>query len=539
LPAVAVAGPPPLQDSEVAESTGSSVELVLRRFDAADPGPSHDTALLHLLLDAEPPPAAQAIVDHQALDRAIGQLESPDERQRLEAALLLQGGSGPLRHTWSARELGLDFVLRLAEHWLKLARRNPRQALILRWSLQNLDHDSPRLLQELAELCREESSRAAAAAAALQNLEVIDPECGETLAEILRRGPAMARRAVVRGLPNGLAAGGPFADALWMAVGEHLPAAAAAMEQESVDLNEPLDLLEVAEKAAGPDSPERAHEIYQELNAPWAELLKKGGEELRQSLVNLGRCRKVGRAALRIAPAVDALAGKSELVPVLAGWLETRLRHNVSRNGLDDHEATFLLELLAAAAPRLPQTFVTATADRPRWRRLLSEAAIHYDWLPARIAAVELLSFGQELGGDEVEALFTAMLDSPEAQQRALASLSRYRRLESLAILERLETELGAPSGARAFAAGRLLAALGRPGLGDPALRRRIDEMLERAIRREDSSRPVFLSKCLTGERPAAIENLGPLAQLLEHCQLELKVAAGFPEIPPWPRSAA
>lgn len=519
---------------------GAIAEIV-RLVDTEALRPALDAPLFELLAreaTGELPPAPVATpalgrpsLDVRTLDDLVEQLASPDEPTRHLAALRLHGNRSSLRHRWSTRQLGREVVLRLAHHWIRRREQDPRGALVLRWAFEILEHDSSELLQDLAELQAIPGPAADSAEVVFRHLEEVAAETAPTVDSILHYGPERAKRALVEGLPNVLARGGRRAETLWVAIRDSLPRVAAVFGNEHVVLAGAEAVVAAAETAWAESghndaqAVERAREIYASNRLSWCDLLLRESERLRSALEALGRRRHPGqedRALIDVA--AERVVDQPGLLALLVSWLDGRLWRDVQRSKPDEHTTSDLLELIAAAAHRLPRTYFEATSERPHWRRSLREVVELSDWLPARRAAVELLSLGRCLGPHELAALSAALGDGPEVQRTALESLPRYRRLEYQGALSPLEAELESCSSTRVFAAGRLLAAIARLTPGGTELRQRIEQCLAEAAARPDLRRPVHIASFdpSPASRSAGFVEIGRLDKLLQGFVLEI-----------------
>lgn len=492
--------------------------------------PKHSTA------DPSPAPsphdplirAEAGELDCTILDGLLERIENGDDHERLRSALALHGDRTVLRRRWPISRIGGDVVFRLAEHWLRRRREAPQTALVLRWTFEALEHDTPDLLQRAAET---RGAEAEVAEIILRFVETVAMDALPFLGEILRHGARRARQAMVRGLPNLLAAQSHRAAAVWSAVEPFLPAAAEAFGEQWVQLGGPNAVVDAVQRALTEDGgTARAIELYAASAIPWAELLTRQPREIRAALHHLGQRRRVGECrGQQAAAAAERVAARPLLLPLLLDWLEQRLRSALTRD-TDDHTTRDLLEIIATVAQRLPRTYFEASDERPHWSRLLSEAVVYADWLSARRAAVELLGMSRRLGDLELRALFAALLDAPEVQRTALDSLACYRRLDAPNALDPIAEALSADRPSYVFAAARLLTAIARPPHCEPELRRRIEGMLTAVAAVPDSRRQVYVFDYTTApqNRFVKIATIGRLDRLIRGLLLDIQGRPDF-----------
>jgi hypothetical protein len=184
------------------------------------------------------------------------------------------------------------------------------------------------------------------------------------------------------------------------------------------------------------------------------------------------------------------------------------------------------LAAVAACADAMPDALNNAL-DRDELESLLIEGTRDAGSHNSRRFAVTALSHLREATPVVIEVLLTASQDVSLVQQGAVEATARFRHLsdefshdEALAPLA--EALTGA-SGARAYVAARLLAALGSSpaALEVPGLRERIAGMLAEALRQPNAEREVYLFGS------SRIKSQGPLSQALFAALVEVW---GLPE---------
>jgi hypothetical protein len=184
------------------------------------------------------------------------------------------------------------------------------------------------------------------------------------------------------------------------------------------------------------------------------------------------------------------------------------------------------LAAVAACADAMPDALNDALR-RLSAGDLLLEGAQEAQSHTARRQSVTTLSHLREATPAVIEVLLTASQDVSLVQQDAVEAAARFRHLsdefshdEALASL--VEALTGA-SGARAYVAARLLAALGSSpaALEVPGLRERIAGMLAEALRQPNAEREVYLFGS------SRIKSQGPLSQALFAALVEVW---GLPE---------
>jgi hypothetical protein len=190
------------------------------------------------------------------------------------------------------------------------------------------------------------------------------------------------------------------------------------------------------------------------------------------------------------------------------------------------------LAAVAACADAMPDALNNAL-DRDELESLLIEGTRDAGSYNSRRFAVTALSHLREATPVVIEVLLTASQDVSLVQQDAVEATARFRHLsdefshdEALAPL--VEALTGA-SGARAYVAARLLAALGSSpaALEVPGLRERIAGMLAEALRQPNADREVYLFELSILGSKARIKSKGPLSQALFAALVEVW---GLPE---------
>ncbi len=150
-----------------------------------------------------------------------------------------------------------------------------------------------------------------------------------------------------------------------------------------------------------------------------------------------------------------------------------------------------VLAVTAAVAEAAPAAFAHR-ADPERVERLLIQATREAESFNTRRFALTALGYLRRVTPAVVEALAAAMGDVPRVQADALAAVERFRRLEG-DWLPDLVPYLEHPSPAVAYAAGRLLAALGRSPHLEAEQRRAVVQALKAALTDPASHREVYV----------------------------------------------
>jgi hypothetical protein len=178
------------------------------------------------------------------------------------------------------------------------------------------------------------------------------------------------------------------------------------------------------------------------------------------------------------------------------------------------------LAAVAACAEAMPDALNDALR-RLDAADLLLEGAREAESHTARRQSVTTLSHLREATPDAVAALLAASQDVSLVQQDAVAAAARFRHLSERfshqEALAPLAEALTGASGARAYVAAHLLAALGSSpaALEVPGLRERIAELLAGALRHPDAGREVYLFEPSAWGGNATIRSQGPLSQAL------------------------
>jgi hypothetical protein len=218
-----------------------------------------------------------------------------------------------------------------------------------------------------------------------------------------------------------------------------------------------------------------------------------------------------------------------ELVQAGGEALLRQLLHALRRvlDGADWPPKRIALAGVAATAAAMPDV-LNAALPRDQLEPLLLEGSHEAESHSARRYAITALSHLRVATPAVLAALLDAAADVAQVQGDAVQAAGRFRHLspdfketESLAPLAQALT---GPSGARAYLAARVLAALGRSpaALSLPGLRERIAAILADALRHPDAGREVYL---LSGVD--YIKSQGSLSQALFAALVEVW---GLPE---------
>ncbi|HQM14379.1 MAG TPA: hypothetical protein PK832_08035, partial [Anaerolineae bacterium] len=182
------------------------------------------------------------------------------------------------------------------------------------------------------------------------------------------------------------------------------------------------------------------------------------------------------------------------------------------------------LAAVAACAEVLPDA-LNAALQREELEALLVKGTRDADSHSSRRFAITALSHLREATPAVVEVLLKASQDVRLVQADAVKAAARFRHLSETFSYEDSLTPLAealtGPSGARAYVAAQLLAALGSSpaALEVPGLRERIAAILADALRQPNAEREVYLDKELewgyAWGYAVEIEPQGPLSQAL------------------------
>jgi len=456
-------------------------------------------------------------------------LTRPDDLLRHRAALALYGDASVTRRRPTVRRLGAAAVHRLARAWLERREDRPRTAVVVRWAFESLEHDDTGALRRWIRLAGEPGPEEVEATMILGDLHALRGDLWPVLAEGLRSGPAPARRALLHSLCTLLARRRVPAER-WPELATAVPSVAAAVGDEQVLFAGPGAVVDAAEEAldrrgeASAEAVAEAERSYLAAGTPWREVLRREPAELRATLTEIGGRRLIGnRFREEGEAAAERIVERPPLLDLLLHWLGYHFDRDVRSAGRHDHLLRDLLTVAAAAAWRLPDSYLRKTQSLSAWDRYLKEVAEEGDRFPARRAAIELLSLGRRLTRHAAAALRAGLLDVHEVQRAALASVMHYRRLDD-GLEEQLTEDLHAESPALAFATARLLATLARNAHFAPDLRRRLTTALAGAVEDPRARRPVHL---LVEEpegrhhRRRRIRHLGRLDHLCHHLLAE------------------
>ena len=453
--------------------------------------------------------------DEPDLLLALEQLDAADDRTRFRAALALHHDLSPRRRPRSARSLGPTVLERLARAWLDGRDRAPRRAQVAAWALEQIEHDDSLALAAWTTRLASREPGAPEAEVLLGSIESLHPVAWPAFLHGLREGSLPVRRASIRSLCR-LLARDRLREEQWSDVAPLLRDLAPAAG-EDVFLSDPpaaiVDALRAAWEKLGrevsEDLPALAEQALSRRLLPLNHGFQKDPATARDLFREAGRVRLASRRAHRqILSSAGRLAAEPALVAPLLAWLCERL----GRGAVDSPFAPVdgdLLATAAAVAERLPAVYRAAAGALPDLSRRLAEAAELHDTFPGRRAAVVLLARLGRLTPDSFAALCAGLEDVAEVQAAVLGSLDLYREVES-EVLPRLCEALEEPSALQAYAAGRLIAAVGRSADLPRPGRDGLQEALTRAAAGAGAQREIFL---LLPGPPVRLENAGRLAE--------------------------
>ncbi len=428
-------------------------------------------------------------------------LGDADDRTRHRAALALHGDHSATRRRLRTRRLGREALECLARRWLDRHEDEPRVALVLRWAFETIEHNDPDAITAWAATLTEASDAAAAEEAEmiLGEIHTLQSGAWRAVPEAFESGSARAQRALLRSIST-LLARRRLPPEWWSELSGVLRSFDGGVwEGKTFVLDGPSALVEAAEaawkslEASGPEAVDLAERSYGKARRSWAEVFRQDLSAIRETLTAIGAERLITESSrTRVLAAAECVAKTPPVLEVLIDQLSRRLLHDVQDADPDERLTAHLLGVVAAAAERLPNTYLDKVRTLPLWSRHLREVVEYGDWFPARQAALVLLGLGRRVTEHALAALRAALRDVIDVQRTARQSVGRYREIEPH-LLPPLIGDLGSESPALALAAGRMLAALARNAHFSPEVRGTIVEGLAAAVGDGQARRHVYL----------------------------------------------
>jgi hypothetical protein len=515
-------------------------------------------------------------LDAAALPALVSLLASADDRSRYRVALALHARSSDNRFPTS--KLGRETVEALV-HLHDQHQADPRVGTVLYWTLTNVLHDDPTLLNAWAETLLAGGEGAGTAETVLSWVHNVTTEAWSFFQDRLIQDAARLHKALLNSIYNLLQQGQVPKDtqqALHTALHRLLAAqdrdvrrgalrCLGQMPTPHVDdypaMQEVLlavpALASVAAHALA-DLAQRDSVQQRDAIAAWLATQAKTAVGSEAALVLAGSWVRLHVRSDQRAPAhfpseplldsladlvgeeperlIDTLwrAGADEIVwadyherlvhaaqvllnqrTSLVTWLAGRLETTLA--GAEWAERRMALAFTAAAAEAASGAFAKRT-DPDRLETLLIRAVDDANSFNVRRFSLTALGHLRRVSPGVVTALRRALRDVSRVQQDALAAVTHFRRIEG-DLTPALAAGLADESAAAAFAVARGLEALARTESTTPAQRQAILTALADAIRNPTTQREVYVLEGNT------IKHLGRLDQLLH--QMLVRLAEG------------
>jgi hypothetical protein len=417
--------------------------------------------------------------------------------------------------------LGLDAILRIGEFSIRMLDEGRLgRANSSRWTWVNVLFDHPQILDDLVSCIEREPARRAAAARVLSSFYLLAEVAQERFVELLlrhREGPAA--EPLLRGFCSvshkNLHFSVPEAyrsevDAYWRSLSAESIESIRGLPDRIESVT--AVVMDSVAQAGGPAAPAvleaRLHE--RTVSAPEA----TPTEISRCSTYELGADPpKAQAAAQRIAESAAGLR-------TLFSWLRVSLGEPIADATLFNRKRDTLLEIAGYCGHYSPAA-VFNLVEELDLQDLLVMASTLEPTFNGRAGAVTLLGYLRTPGRGFLKALKSAMTDTAEVQQAALATVRRLRYVNSL-ILTDLTDMLRDDDAVLAFAASRLLSVMARHEKTGDDDRKIIVRALSAALKDRRSRHSVCAFEHAAGRM--WITRLGTLAQ--RHYQSLLEIVS-------------
>ena len=435
-------------------------------------------------------------------------LTDSDDFARHRAALALHGSKNGLTRFLLTASLGLDTLLAFAQSKLKLGQSSPL-SIIFTWTFERIFHNDAQVIASLIALVDEGGDQAESAKAALKSIHYLNYSARQAFLTGLKEGSVETQLALLHSLCTLLHLN-RISDEMWQ------DAFSIVQQIERKTLSAYEFVLEGPLKIAIAADAVQASKVHgDEVHSNRASSLEEQAAqaedrflEQKQTLLECLESESEARVLLAEAGAISFAGAKfiervelgaayieerPYLFPILITWLEQRLQNKQRENPIDRFLTDDLLNVVAACAERLPNTFYTSVTDIAEFQLSLLESVEEHQSYPGRQSALVLLSYLHIASEDTILALRTALKDCIEVQHTAIETIDRYRQLDDNNLLPALFEDVLDESPTVGYSTAMLLSSIAQNIYLAPQLREDIIEALMVAIDDGRSRRSVYL----------------------------------------------
>ncbi|MDF5726840.1 MAG: hypothetical protein PUP92_02110 [Rhizonema sp. PD38] len=454
---------------------------------------------VHLLL------AEAGKISEQTLSVLIELLTCSEDRTRYRVALALHGNSFASRSYVRTSTLGVDTLLELAQKNIELLADNSTVAVVIVWTFERIYHNDAQVLETLTQIANSNSVDSKKALKVLRHIEQISVNAWFIFLKELRDGTSEVQESLLHSLCM-LLARNHITDHMWQ---EALPILRnvnrEVLEAYEFVLDAPAKLVESASLAwkLSKDNSQvmsnlslEAEEIFFTKRQNMLEVLQEDDPNILKGLLaSIGNLHLMNQALTdRINSASTSVEENPQLLEVLIDWLEKRLQEGLLQDTLNRLMTSDLLNVVAACAERLPNTFYQKASSSPTLQARLLEVVEWCYTFTSRQAALVLLSYFYCVTEESITALKASLRDVVQVQNVALQTIDRYREIDPDSdLLPQLFENLLDPSPSVGYVTAHMLAAIARNVYLAPHLREEIIEAFVQAIDNDRSKQDIYL----------------------------------------------
>jgi hypothetical protein len=453
---------------------------------------------VHLLL------AEAGSISKQTLLILTELLSSEEDRTRYRAALALHGDTSDSENSLPTSTLGLETLLQLAQNRIELLENNSTISVIIVWTFQRIYHNDIQIIETLIQVANSDTAASKKALIVLKHIQQISPNAWSTFLNGLKDGSLEIQSSLIHSLCI-LLARNRINSEMWQAI---LPILRdvdiEVLRNYKFVLNGPAKLVESASlawemsidsKKYPFDVASEAEKIFLSKQQNMLEISQEDDSNiLRDLLASIGNLYLVNQAYTdRVSAASASVEEKPQLLEVLIDLLSKRLQEAAFE---DDFRLMTcdLLNVVAASAECLPNTFYRKVSGSPTLQLRLREVVETHNTFPGRQSALILLSYFHCITEETIAALEVSLRDVVEVQNVAIQTLERYREIDQDSdLLTKLFENLLDSSPSVGYVTARMLAAIARNAYFNPDLREKIIAAFIEAIDNNLSRRDVYL----------------------------------------------
>jgi hypothetical protein len=460
-------------------------------------------------------------LDAFTLPQVLELLHTGKDIARYRAALVLHSdhvyiGKPDPRHRASA--LGLEGILSIGEFTVRMAAKGRHgQANTARWTWVNTVFDSPQIIEGLVRCIHDDPVRRQAAAGIVENLHILTEASAEKFVELLllnHSGPAAV----------------PLLKGFCTLCNKNLKFAVPMRYEVEVAGYWNALSEELAKTISG--LPNRIESVKQVLLNGIADSLSPAALDAallggclippKNSPQEIGECSVYRLVADPPAAqsAAKEIADSSVHLRALFVWLAACLSESIEDPSDFLRKRATLLEIASHCGQHSPAA-VFNLVEELDLENVLVNAAVHQPSFNGRAGAITLLGHIRNPGRGFLTALKSAMMDTAEVQQAALAMVRRLRYVSSVILTDLIEL-LEDEDATMVYAASRLLAVIARHEKTDHADRKRIARALSSALKGRSGRHTACAFEHASGRM--WISKLGTLAQ--RHYQSLLEIVS-------------